>query len=61
MVSSVSLPDRTLRVVCPQITAGVRHCVTKAGKRHILNLGHGVLQGTPERAVQAFVDAANAM
>jgi len=41
-----------------QITAGVRDCVSKAGKRHILNLGHGVLQGTPERAVQAFVDAA---
>ena len=46
---------------CTQIAAGVRDCVTKAGKGHILNLGHGVLQGTPERAVQAFVDAAKAM
>jgi len=42
-----------------QIRNGVHDCVAKAGKRgHILNLGHGVLQGTPEAAVQAFVDAA---
>ena len=26
--------------------------------KHILNLGHGVLQGTPEENVAAFVDAA---
>ena len=26
--------------------------------KHLLNLGHGVLQGTPEESVQAFVDAA---
>jgi len=43
-----------------QIREGVRDCVAKAGKGHIVNLGHGVLQGTPERAVQAFVDAAKA-
>jgi len=43
-----------------QIAAGVADCVAKAGPRHILNVGHGVLQGTPERAVQAFVDAAKA-
>ncbi len=31
------------------ITAAVRDCVTKAGTSgHILNLGHGVLVGTPE-------------
>ena len=42
-----------------QIRKGVADCVAKAGKRgHIVNLGHGVLQGTPEEAVQAFVDAA---
>jgi len=42
-----------------QIRNGVHDCVAKAGKRgHILNLGHGVLQGTPEASVQAFVDAA---
>ena len=34
--------------------------IAKAGGpgKHILNLGHGVLQGTPEEAVAAFVDAA---
>jgi len=40
-----------------QITAAVNSCVAKGGKRHLLNLGHGVLQGTPEDAVRAFVDA----
>lgn len=29
--------------------------------RHILNLGHGVLQGTPEESVAAFVNAAKEM
>lgn len=34
------------------IEAAVRDTITKAGnKRHILNLGHGVLVGTPEEAV----------
>lgn len=42
-----------------QIRDGVQQCVIKAGGRgHIVNLGHGVLQNTPESAVQAFVDAA---
>jgi len=42
-----------------QITASVRECVRKAGGRgHILNLGHGVMQGTPEESVAAFVRAA---
>ena len=27
---------------------------------HLLNLGHGVLQGTPEESIQYFVDAAKA-
>ena len=30
------------------------------GKGHLLNLGHGVLQGTPEESIQYFVDAAKA-
>jgi uroporphyrinogen decarboxylase len=34
------------------IEAAVKDCVTKAGQRgHILNLGHGVLVGTPEESV----------
>ena len=43
------------------IRGAVKECVRKAGGRgHILNLGHGVLQGTPEESVQYFVDAAKA-
>lgn len=43
-----------------QIRSAVHKNIKQAGGngKHILNLGHGVLQGTPERAVQAFVDAA---
>ena len=42
-----------------QIHDAVESCIRKAGGGgHILNLGHGVLQGTPEESVQAFVDAA---
>jgi hypothetical protein len=38
----------------------VRHIIDGAGGRgrHILNLGHGVLQGTPERSVEVFVNEA---
>ncbi|KAJ1470440.1 hypothetical protein T484DRAFT_1847718, partial [Baffinella frigidus] len=37
----------------------VRDCVSKAGGHsHILNLGHGVIQPTPEEAVRVFVDEA---
>lgn len=37
----------------------VRRCIEGAGRRgHILNLGHGVLQQTPENAVATFVNAA---
>jgi uroporphyrinogen decarboxylase len=41
-----------------QIEAAVRECIDKAGGpgRHLLNLGHGVMQGTPEIAVQWLVD-----
>ena len=39
------------------IEAAVRDCLTKAGtKRHILNLGHGVLVGTPEEGVAHMFD-----
>lgn len=41
------------------IKEAVRSCVRDAGASgHILNLGHGVLQTTPESAVAALVDAA---
>jgi uroporphyrinogen decarboxylase len=42
-----------------QIRAEVHDCIDAAGGKgkHILNLGHGVLQGTPEESVQAIVDA----
>ena len=36
--------------------------VTKAGDRgHILNLGHGVLVGTPEEGVAHFFDTARSL
>eukprot|EP00898_Chlorokybus_atmophyticus_P007629 jgi/Chlat1/7868/Chrsp66S07294 len=39
------------------IEEAVRDCLTKAGKTgHILNLGHGVLVGTPEESVAHFFD-----
>ena len=41
------------------IRSAVAECCRKAGpKGHILNLGHGVLVGTPEDGVAAFFDAA---
>ena len=42
-----------------QIEQAVRDCIDKAGgpgNRHLLNLGHGVMQGTPEEAVGWLVD-----
>ncbi|VEU43072.1 unnamed protein product [Pseudo-nitzschia multistriata] len=44
-----------------QIEQAVRDCIDKAGgpgNRHLLNLGHGVMQGTPEEAVGWLVDEA---
>jgi uroporphyrinogen decarboxylase len=43
-----------------QIEQAVRDCIDKAGGkgRHLLNLGHGVMQGTPEEAVKWLVDEA---
>jgi uroporphyrinogen decarboxylase len=42
-----------------QIEQAVRDCIDKAGgpgNRHVLNLGHGVMQGTPECNVKYLVD-----
>mmetsp|Transcript_34599 Transcript_34599/g.79991 ORF Transcript_34599/g.79991 Transcript_34599/m.79991 type:complete len:236 (-) Transcript_34599:136-843(-) len=41
-----------------QIRAEVRRCIDAAGGpgKHLLNLGHGVMQGTPEAAVGWLVD-----
>ena len=41
-----------------QIEQAVRDCIDKAGGpgTHLLNLGHGVMQGTPEEAVGWLVD-----
>ena len=44
-----------------QIEQAVRDCIDKAGgpgNRHLLNLGHGVMQGTPEEAVGWLIDEA---
>lgn len=42
-----------------KIRESVRDCIRKAGGQgHILNLGHGVIEPTPEAAVAAFVDEA---
>lgn len=41
-----------------QVEQAVRDCIDKAGGpgAHLLNLGHGVMQGTPEEAVGWLVD-----
>ena len=41
-----------------QVEAAVRECIDKAGGpgNHLLNLGHGVMQGTPEESVGWLVD-----
>jgi uroporphyrinogen decarboxylase len=43
-----------------EVEKAVKACIEGAGGpgMHVLNLGHGVLQPTPEGNVQAFVDAA---
>ena len=41
------------------VEKAVKDCCLKAGpKGHILNLGHGVLVGTPEEAVATFFESA---
>jgi uroporphyrinogen decarboxylase len=41
-----------------QVEQAVRDCIDKAGGpgKHLMNLGHGVMQGTPEEAVGWLVD-----
>eukprot|EP01023_Acetabularia_acetabulum_P065744 TRINITY_DN8744_c0_g2_i11.p2 TRINITY_DN8744_c0_g2~~TRINITY_DN8744_c0_g2_i11.p2 ORF type:complete len:177 (-),score=18.93 TRINITY_DN8744_c0_g2_i11:72-536(-) len=42
-----------------QIEDAVKECMYGAGfKKHILNVGHGVIQGTPEENVKLFVKMA---
>ena len=42
-----------------QIRETVQHCLEAAGSRgHILNVGHGVAQGTPEESVGLFCQLA---
>ncbi|KAJ8599319.1 hypothetical protein CTAYLR_005338 [Chrysophaeum taylorii] len=54
--------DPSLLLASPDaVDAAVERCIAQAGgpgNRHILNLGHGVLQQTPEANVAAFVNAA---
>ncbi|KAG8657913.1 uroporphyrinogen decarboxylase 1, chloroplastic isoform X2 [Manihot esculenta] len=46
----------------PALTDEIQRVVRCAGSRgHILNLGHGVLVGTPEEAVAHFFDVARSM
>ena len=41
------------------VEKAVKECVKAAGTRgHVLNLGHGVLVGTPEENVKRFFDVA---
>lgn len=41
------------------ITDAVERCLRKAGsQKHILNVGHGVIEGTPEESVGIFCDLA---
>jgi uroporphyrinogen decarboxylase len=62
-------PDQTLQGnVDPMVLFGsedvirehVADVVAKAGPKHILGVGHGVVQGTPEGNVGVFCDAARA-
>lgn len=56
---SGNLDPRILFGSKEQIEAAARECIDAAGgpgNAHLLNLGHGVMQGTPEEAVQWLVD-----
>lgn len=62
-------PDATLQGnVDPQLLFGpedvirdaVKSCVAAGGRHHILNVGHGVAQGTPEASVALFCELARA-
>lgn len=55
---SGNIDPRILFGTKEQIEQAVRECIDKAGGpgKHLLNLGHGVMQGTPEEAVGWLVD-----
>ncbi len=55
---SGNIDPRILFGTKEQIEQAVRDCIDKAGGpgKHLLNLGHGVMQGTPEDAVGWLVD-----
>ena len=55
---SGNLDPRVLFGTKEQVEQAVRDCIDKAGGpgKHLLNLGHGVMQGTPEEAVGWLVD-----
>eukprot|EP00747_Dinoflagellata_sp_TGD_P221366 gnl/TRDRNA2_/TRDRNA2_93208_c0_seq1.p1 gnl/TRDRNA2_/TRDRNA2_93208_c0~~gnl/TRDRNA2_/TRDRNA2_93208_c0_seq1.p1 ORF type:complete len:304 (-),score=43.74 gnl/TRDRNA2_/TRDRNA2_93208_c0_seq1:71-982(-) len=55
---SGNVDPRVLFGTKEQIEQAVRDCIDQAGGpgKHLLNLGHGVMQGTPEEAVGWLVD-----
>jgi len=55
---SGNIDPRILFGTKEQIEHAVRDCIDKAGGpgKHLLNLGHGVMQGTPEEAVGWLID-----
>jgi uroporphyrinogen decarboxylase len=55
---SGNIDPRILFGTKEQIEQAVRDCIDKAGGpgKHLLNLGHGVMQGTPEEAVGWLID-----
>ena len=55
---SGNIDPRILFGTKEQIEQAVRDCIDKAGGpgRHLMNLGHGVMQGTPEEAVGWLID-----
>jgi len=55
---SGNIDPRILFGAKEQIEQAVRDCIDKAGGpgKHLLNLGHGVMQGTPEEAVGWLID-----
>lgn len=62
---AVSLVDPIILVAGTeeQIRKAARDCIDKAGGpgKHLMNLGHGVLQGTPEENVGYFIDECQKM
>ncbi len=53
------IPEQQHPHTHPTHTQAVTECLHAAGPgRHILNVGHGVVQGTPEESVKLFCDLA---